>query len=135
MSTEQIGYYQIPSVPADRQKLLTAIENCRQAQVRIASEQTFVAETLKEIGKEFDIKSADLRRLVTDRAKGTFTNTVQKADIYQDLYESLFPNTKAEAAADIADKYAAPAKTADDLDASDDELNALFEEGKVAETV
>ncbi|AVO22880.1 transcriptional regulator [Erwinia phage vB_EamM-Bue1] len=136
MSTEQIGFYEIPNAPGDRQKLLQGLENCRAAQIRIISEQTFIADTIKELAKEFDIKGADLRKLVTDRAKGTYGNTVQKADIYQDLYESLYPNSKADAAADVADAQdAAPAKTAADLEQSDEQLDALFAEGKVAETV
>lgn len=137
MSTEQVGFYEIPSTPADRQKLLQGIENCRAAKVRIISEQGYISDTVKELAKEFGIKAADINRLIADRAKGTYGETVKKADVYQDLYESLFPNSKAEAAADAKDeeKDVAPAKTAADLGASDEALDALFAEGKVAETV
>lgn len=132
MSVEQVGFYQIPNTPGDRQKLLQSIENCRAAQVRIASEQAYISDTLKELSKEFGIKGPDLRRLVTDRAKGSYGETVKKADIYQDLYESLFPNSKAEAAADRQD--AAPAETAES-NGETTELDDLFAEGKVAESV
>lgn len=94
MSTEQIGFYELPSTPKDRQRLLDAIENCRKAKVRIASEQTYISDTVKTFAKEFGIKTADLNKLIADRAKGTYGETVQKADVYQDLYESLFPNSK-----------------------------------------
>lgn len=134
MSVEQVGFYEVPNAPGDRQKLLQGIENCRAAQVRIASEQAFISDTIKELAKEFGIKGSDLRRLVADRAKGSYGETVKKADIYQDLYEALFPNAKAEAAADQQDDTA-PAKTAADLEQADDDLNAMFEQGKVAETV
>lgn len=92
MSVEQIGFYEIPNDPALRKKLFDTIENCRAAQVRIKSEQTYITDALSEIGKATGIKAADLRKVVSDRAAGTYTKTIETSAKYQDLYESLFPN-------------------------------------------
>lgn len=93
MSVEQIGFYQLPSDPEARRKLKQVIENCRAAQIRIKSEQTFVTEALSALAKETGIKSTDLRKVVTDRAAGTYVKTIENSEKYQDLYESLFPNS------------------------------------------
>jgi len=138
--SERIGFYELPSTPKDRQRLLDAIENCRQALVRVKSEQDYIKDTVKEFAKEFDIKGADLNRLINDRAKGTFGQSVQKADIYQDLYEALYANSIAEARGEIPDSEdeepvkAEPARNADFLADQDDKLNAFFDQGTVAET-
>ncbi|AHZ60158.1 transcriptional regulator [Dickeya phage vB-DsoM-LIMEstone1] len=92
MSVEQIGFYALPSDPETRRKMMGAIENCRAASVRIKSEQTFITETLAELAKETGIKAADLRKVVSDRANGTFSKTIETSEKYQDLYSSLFPN-------------------------------------------
>ena len=92
MSVEQIGFYEIPNDPALRKKLFDTIENCRAAQVRIKSERTYITDALSEIGKATGIKAADLRKVVSDRAAGTYTKTIETSAKYQDLYESLFPN-------------------------------------------
>ncbi|ECW1086612.1 hypothetical protein allotria_127 [Salmonella phage allotria] len=92
MSVEQIGFYQLPSDPKLRQKMMQTLENCRAAQIRIKSEQTFVTEALAELAKETGIKAVDLRKVVTDRAAGTFSKTIETSEKYQDLYSSLFPN-------------------------------------------
>lgn len=125
MSTEQIGFYEIPNNPADRQRILNAIENCRAAKVRILSEQTFISDTVKEIAKDFGIKAADLNKLINDRSKGTFGESVTKAERYQDLYESLFPNSLPEAKAEMEDEEEAP-RNADFLAQKDEELDAMF---------
>ncbi|ASD51420.1 hypothetical protein [Dickeya phage XF4] len=78
--------------PETRRKMMGAIENCRAASVRIKSEQTFITETLAELAKETGIKAADLRKVVSDRANGTFSKTIETSEKYQDLYSSLFPN-------------------------------------------
>lgn len=92
MSVEQIGFYELPSDPETRRELMQTIENCRAAQIRIKSEQTFVSEALAEIAKKTGIKAADLRKVVTDRAAGTFSKTIETSEKYQELYVSLFPN-------------------------------------------
>lgn len=92
MSVEQIGFYELPSDPETRRKLMGAIENCRAATVRIKSEQTYITETLGEIAKETGIKASDLRKVVNDRAAGTYSKTIETSAKYQDLYETLFPN-------------------------------------------
>lgn len=94
MSVEQIGFYQLPSDPEQRRKMMQVIENCRAAQIRIKSEQTFVTDALAQLAKETGIKAVDLRKVVTDRAAGTYTKTIESSEKYQDLYESLFPNAK-----------------------------------------
>lgn len=94
MSVEQIGFYALPSDPEARRKMMQVIENCRAAQVRIKSEQTFVTEALAELAKETGIKAVDLRKVVTDRANGSYAKTIETSEKYQDLYESLFPNAK-----------------------------------------
>ncbi|AFO10274.1 transcriptional regulator [Salmonella phage Vi01] len=100
MSVEQIGFYQLPSDPKLRQKMMQTLENCRAAQIRIKSEQTFVTEALAELAKETGIKAVDLRKVVTDRAGGTYTKTIETSAKYQDLYESLYPNAAPDRAAD-----------------------------------
>lgn len=92
MSVEQIGFYEIPNDPKIRKQLFDTIENCRAAQVRIKSEQTYITDALAKIGKETGIKAADLRKVVSDRAAGTFSKTIETSEKYQDLYSSLFPN-------------------------------------------
>ncbi|QIG62192.1 hypothetical protein P46FS4_126 [Salmonella phage P46FS4] len=94
MSVEQIGFYALPSDPETRRKLMGAIETCRAATVRIKSEQTFITETLAELAKDTGIKASDLRKVVSDRANGTYQKTIETSEKYQDLYESLFPNAK-----------------------------------------
>lgn len=102
MSVEQIGFYALPSDPESRRKMMQVIENCRAAQVRIKSEQTFVSEALAELAKDTGIKAADLRKVVTDRANGTYQKTIETSEKYQDLYESLFPNAKPDRDPDAA---------------------------------
>lgn len=92
MSVEQIGFYEIPNDPNLRKQLMDTIENCRAARVRIASEQTYINDALSVISKATGIKSGDLRKVVGDRARDGYKETIDKNAIYQDLYESLFPN-------------------------------------------
>lgn len=92
MSVEQIGFYEIPNDPELRRELMQTIENCRGAMARIKSEQTFISEALAAIAKKTNIKTPDLRKVVTDRANGTYAKTIETSEKYQDLYESLFPN-------------------------------------------
>ena len=92
MSVEQIGFYQLPSDPESRRKMMQTIENCRAAQIRIKSEQTFVTDAIAALAKETGIKATDLRKVVADRAAGTYAKTIESSEKYQDLYESLFPN-------------------------------------------
>ena len=40
MSVEQIGFYQLPSDPKLRQKMMQTLENCRAAQIRIKTIET-----------------------------------------------------------------------------------------------
>ena len=106
MSTEQIGFYDIPSDPKLRQELMDTLENCRASVVRVQSEREYIKEALKEIAKKTGIKARDLKKVVTDRAKGSYSKTIETSEKYQDLYESLFPNAAPTAAADVADKAA-----------------------------
>lgn len=87
---EQIGFYEIPNDPRVRQLLIDTVENARQALVRIEAEQEFIKEALKEASQASGIKVSDLRKLATDRAKGSFSKTVETSEKYQDLYESLY---------------------------------------------
>lgn len=92
MSTEQIGFYEIPKDPKLRKLLTDTIENCRAAQVRIKSEQTYMTDALSEVAKATGIKATDLRKVVSDRASDGYKKTIENSAKYQDLYESLFPN-------------------------------------------
>lgn len=94
MSVEQVGFYELPSDPKSRQLLLDTIENCRQALVRIDSENEYIKEALKEVSQITGIKVSDLRKVAVDRAKGTYSKTVETSEKYQDLYESLFKPEK-----------------------------------------
>lgn len=91
MSVEQIGFYEIPKDPKLRQELMDTIENCRGAVTRIKSEQAYITDALTAIAKATGIKSADLRKVVMDRANQTFSKTIETSEKYQDLYASLFP--------------------------------------------
>lgn len=91
MSVEQIGFYEIPKDPKERQELMDTIENCRAAVNRIKSEQTYITDALGAIAKKTGIKAVDLRKVVMDRANQTFSKTIETSEKYQDLYASLFP--------------------------------------------
>lgn len=103
MSVEQISFYALPSDPETRRKLMGVIENCRAAQVRIKSEQVFITDALSTLAKETGIKAADLRKVVSDRANGSYAKTIETSEKYQDLYESLFPNAKPDRDPNISD--------------------------------
>lgn len=92
MSVEQIGFYEIPNDPVARKKLLDGLDEIGKAMTRIKSENTYIAESLKELKEQFDISTTDLRKAATDRTNGTYKKTIETSEKYQDLYSSLFPN-------------------------------------------
>lgn len=91
MSEEQNDHgldHQLPSDPSRRKAMKAGIDNLRAAFVRIDSENDFIKETLKELSKEFEIPTADLRKLAKDLSNDAFNKRTAREEAYHELYHA-----------------------------------------------
>jgi hypothetical protein len=80
---------QLPSSPADRQKIKNAIDEISKSMTRIEAERDLILETVKDTCKNFTLPRRAFRKLVSVYHKQTFNEECASHEEFETLYETL----------------------------------------------
>ena len=90
MSVEQAdGHINIPSSPADRQKIKMMITEMTHAMQRIADERSALKDIAAAIAKDFDIPKKQVSKLAKTWFKRDFSDVQAEHEDFETLYEAV----------------------------------------------
>lgn len=79
----------LPTNPADRKKILDAMQEISNSYTRIDGEKEYVKEAIDELSKTFNLPKRTLTKLSKVLHKGNFDEEAGQFEDFSDLYETL----------------------------------------------
>lgn len=79
----------LPTNPADRKKILDAMQEVSKSFTRIEGEKAYVKEAIDEVSKTFNLPKRTLNKLSKVLHKGNFDEEAGTFEDFSDLYETL----------------------------------------------
>lgn len=87
----------LPSNPADRKKILDAMQEISNSYTRIEGEKSYVKEAVAALSETYKIPKRVLNKLSKTLHKGNFEEEAGQFEDFSDLYETLFGSAEAPA--------------------------------------
>lgn len=86
----------LPTNPADRKKIMDAMQEISNAYTRIESEKEYVKESIDDISKTYNLPKKVLNKLSKVLHKGNFEEEAGSFEDFSDLYETLVGTTQSQ---------------------------------------
>tara|TARA_B100000780_G_scaffold132195_1_gene92713 strand:+ start:5716 stop:5985 length:270 start_codon:yes stop_codon:yes gene_type:complete len=80
----------IPSAPADRQAIRSAMKEISNSMVRTEGERDYIKETIDDLSEKFDLPKKYLKKVASAYHKQNIAETTEAAEEVETLYEALF---------------------------------------------
>lgn len=81
--------FQLPSNPADREKLLSAAKELRDSRYRVLHEQSFQKDVLARIEEEMGVKKSDMRGIADEFTDEKASKSIEKFEVFVDAVKIL----------------------------------------------
>jgi hypothetical protein len=83
----------IPSSPADRLKIRSAMKEISNTYARIEGERSYIKEAIDKLSEDFELPKKYLRKVASAYHKQNIAETTEVADDVETLYDAVFAET------------------------------------------